>query len=517
MKLIFYLQFCYSVSVYCQSGFLDPSFDFDGKVNTGFGNNSSEIVSSALIQPDNKIVIAAYLSNLTTHSVMLLRYNENGSLDSTFSSDGIATANFTPNNSSSPSSILLQPDSKIVVAGNWSNNLGDQVIGLARFRPNGILDNSFSLDGLVFTYVNDPGSNRDDAASAIVLDSNRKIWLTGQTEVNFGSEIILIRYNVNGSIDTTTKSYDGIIRIRVDSTSKYTTCIARAIGLQNDGKVLIGGSKYDGDYKFLLIRRNTDGSIDSSFNNKGHIVFDFGLGWCEASSIYFQPGDEKILIAGYTSFSPSKFAVARINIDGTFDTTFGKDGRATYLVGSTCVAKSIIVQSDGKILIAGNTGPESTRDFVLMRLNQDGSIDSTFVTNGIIITDFNNTSNECQAMAIQNDGKKVVLAGHLKFDAMYDVVAARYVTGINVKNIDTKLIESEVIVFPNPTFNEISIKSSWPDLCSLTLYDCSQRLLTNQNFTNSMSFNTEHLANGIYFYEVRSKSRLLKTGKFVKE
>ena len=366
-----------------------------------------------LNQPDNKIIVATNSvgPGAASNGFLLLRYKENGSLDSTFSTDGIAQGNFDGNFQSTPMSIALQKNNKIMVAGYIYNSLSDKVIGLARFNTNGTFDNSFSGDGKLLTYVNKPGNNNDDVAKAIVMTSNGKIWLTGESDVNFGNDIVLIRYNSNGS-------------------------------------------------------------IDSSFNNIGHVIFGFGSGYCEANSIHVQPWDGKILVAGYFSFDPQMFAIARLNIDGTLDNTFDNDGKKTLIVGNKCNATSINTQSDGKILISGTTGSGNT-DFTLVRLNQDGSIDNKFGINGIIITDFSNRANQCKGMALQNDGNKIVLAGNLNYDAKDDIAIARYIIGQTVGVIDSKTTQSSILIYPNPVATEFILKYSISNNTNLSvrLYD----------------------------------------------
>ena len=450
-----------------QEGNLDSSFDFDGKVITDLGADASAILNAVLIQPDNKIIVATNSvgPGATSNGFLLLRYNENGSLDSTFSSDGIAHGNFDGNFQSTPMSIALQRNNKIIVAGYIYNSLSDKVIGLARLNTNGTFDNTFSGDGKLLTYVNSPGSNNDDVAKAIVINPmDGKIWLTGLSD---GIGIVLIRYNSNGSIDTSTVSNAGIIEIGLG----YR---ANGIALQKDGKVLICGTSpwQNGQPNFLVHRRNPDGSIDSSFNNVGHIIFDFGSGWSEASSLHIQPWDGKILVAGYFSFDPQRFAIARLNIDGTLDNTFDNDGKKTLIVGNKCNATSINTQSDGKILISGTTGSGNT-DFTLVRLNQDGSIDNKFGINGIIITDFSNRANQCKGMALQNDGNKIVLAGNLNYNAKDDIAIARYIIGQTVGVIDSKTSQSSILIYPNPVATEFILKYSISDNTNLSigLYD----------------------------------------------
>ncbi|MBK6545090.1 MAG: T9SS type A sorting domain-containing protein [Saprospiraceae bacterium] len=451
-----------------QEGNLDSTFDFDGKVITTLGAGASAILNAVLNQPDNKIIVATNSvgPGAASNGFLLLRYKENGSLDSTFSTDGIAQGNFDGNFQSTPMSIALQKNNKIMVAGYIYNSLSDKVIGLARFNTNGTFDNSFSGDGKLLTYVNKPGNNNDDVAKAIVMTSNGKIWLTGESDVNFGNDIVLIRYNSNGSIDTSTDSNAGIIRFENGYRSN-------GIALQQDEKVLIcGSSTANGNPSFLVLRRNSNGSIDSSFNNIGHVIFGFGSGYCEANSIHVQPWDGKILVAGYFSFDPQMFAIARLNIDGTLDNTFDNDGKKTLIVGNKCNATSINTQSDGKILISGTTGSGNT-DFTLVRLNQDGSIDNKFGINGIIITDFSNRANQCKGMALQNDGNKIVLAGNLNYDAKDDIAIARYIIGQTVGVIDSKTTQSSILIYPNPVATEFILKYSISNNTNLSvrLYD----------------------------------------------
>src|SRR5262245_495481 len=184
--------------------------------------------------------------------------------------------------------------------------------------------------------------------------------------------------------------------------------------IQSDGKIIVAGSVRS---DFLLARYKADGSPDTTFGIDGIVTTDFGQG-DHPFALTIQ-SDGKIVAAGASVVSAitnnisSDFALARYNADGSPDTTFGVSGKATTDVSDFDFANALAIQSDGKIVIAGQnvqSGLTSSADFALVRYNRDGSLDTTFGNNGKVATDFSGLGDRANALAIQSDGK-IIVAG----------------------------------------------------------------------------------------------------------
>ena len=336
-----------------------------------------------------------------------------GSLDSSFGSDGKVITVFGTSNESA-NSIAIQSNGKIVVAGSSSNGTNNE-FAVARYNTDGFLDSSFSSDGKVTTAI---GSNAD--AYSVAIQSDGKIVVAGNAIIEGRDEIAVARYNTDGSLDSS-----------FDSDGKVTTTIGEAdyatsVVVQSDGKIVVAGSSATGgDSNFALIRFNTDGSLDLSFDSDGKVTTPIGSSIDEAYSVAIQ-SNGKIVVAGYADNGAQRvFAVARYNTDGSLDSSFNSDGKVTTAIGSDDLAKSVAIQSDGKIVVAGSSSNGSNDDFALIRYNTDGSLDSSFASDGKAITVFGSSGESANSVALQSDGK-IVVAGSSDNGAQRVFAVARY-------------------------------------------------------------------------------------------
>ena len=338
----------FALARYNVDGGLDASFDTDGRVTTDFGGGSYEQGYSVSIQADGKILVAGQLSG----NLALARYNADGSLDTSFDADGKVT---TAVGYTSGQSVAIQADGKILVAGSAYAN-GDD-FSLVRYNANGSLDTSFDADGKVTT---DLGGA--DYGHSVAVQADGNILVAGTSGDNFA----LVRYNVNGSLDT---SFDADGKLTTDFGSGDQ---ANSVTVQADGKILVAGTSGSA---FALARYHADGSLDAGFDTDGKLTTSFASGSGYGQSVAVQ-SDGKILVAGYGYFGGGEydFAVVRYNANGSLDTTFDTDGKVTANFGSSDQGYSIVVQADGKIVVAGS----SNYDFVVARFNSDGSLDDTF-------------------------------------------------------------------------------------------------------------------------------------------
>jgi uncharacterized delta-60 repeat protein len=214
--------------------------------------------------------------------------------------------------------------------------------------------------------------------------------------------------------------------------------LAYAVAVQPDGRIVVAGTTYqNNDYTsedFAIARYTADGKLDDSFGSKGRVTTDFPRLAAVASAVLIQP-DGKILVAGgaFPLFVfLGNFKLARYNADGTLDAGFGNGGIVTTDFGPGSYAFGLGLQPDGKIVAAGtvfvdfSTDDSSNTDFGLARYNPDGSLDASFGNGGKVLTDFDGFNDDALAVLIQPDGK-IVAAGSAKNPAnFYDFALARY-------------------------------------------------------------------------------------------
>jgi len=416
-------------------GDLDPTFGVGGKVMTDF-NHSTDWANAVAIQPDGKFVVVGttYKQNdFSDEDFAVARYNTDGTLDSSFGSGGKVHTDF-PGLAAVPSSVLLQPDAKILVVGGaypLFTFLGN--IEMVRYNSNGNLDRSFGDNGIVTTVL-DAGSY----ANAVVQQSDGKIIVAGTLFVDVvigdqsDTDFVLVRYNRNGSLDTTFGN-GGVVS--TDFFGREDD--AFSVLLQPDGKIVAVGSANDpaSYYDFAAVRYLNNGTIDETFGTSGTVTTDFGdQNFDRARSAVLLPNG-KIIAAGFAisqGGGVQNFAVARYTKDGVLDNGFSNDGKQQITFDNCCQsANQVLLQPDGKIITVGYANTEdSDSDFLLARLNPNGSLDSTFGVAGKVRTSFGDLNGGANGAALQQDGKIVAVGFQATFSNQWSEFAlARYLDG----------------------------------------------------------------------------------------
>lgn len=406
-----------------------------------------------------------------------------GSLDATFGSNGVTLTAINFTNSSIATCLAIQSDGKILVGAffdDWGpiNTSG----GLLRYTSQGKLDSSFANGGI--------NENGDVTFSVASQPDGQYAWL-GLDYLT----IFLLKTDANGSGDTL---------IELDD-EEY-----RQIKYQTDNKLVVSGGVYDsGQIHFGMIRLNADGSSDLTFGTAGKINTKIGSGYSLVNSSLIQP-DGKIILGGESKCGTSVcFTLARYDINGMPDATFGNGGIVQTDIGpDDDYLSALALQSDGKIVAAGSSQHIFYRDPALVRYNMYGQLDTTFGINGMV-TDFNSESGGIGSIAIQNDGK-IIASGVIdestmlcRFDSTgsldssfgvngmvinstgplsesinqvsiqpdgkivivggyappdYSIFIARYLSGLNVGIIDFSIASLPVLIYPNPVRTEAILK-----------------------------------------------------------
>ena len=432
-----------------------PTFTVaDGIVITKV-SNGNDVGYSVALQSNGKILVGGHSYSGGIPGFVLVRYNSDGSLDTSFSGDGVvATEVGNAVGGDFGYGVALQSDGKILLVGTS----GYSDFAIVRYNNDGSLDTGFSGDGMSETNV---GSNSETGYD-VVVQADGKILVAGAS----GSNFTLVRYNQEGSLDTSF-SGDGIVTTAVggDSSAAYS------IALQPDGKILVAGYDTANKMNFALVRYNVDGSLDTSFSGDGIATTAIGSGNDLAMSVALQLNG-KILVAGRSdSGGFSDFALVRYNSDGSLDSNFSSDGKLTTAVGNYYDAcTSIVVQQDGKILAAGiSSNGGNSQYFTLVRYNQEGSLDTSFSGDGIVTTAVGGDSSAAYSIALQPDGK-ILLAG----GANSDFAVVRYNTD---GSLDTTFSPSE------NTLDNVT-----------AVYEQNTAVLAS----NVLILDTEHAASGDY-------------------
>ena len=372
---------------YNADGSLDTAFDTDGIVtSTAYGGFDSRV--AAVVQSDGKIVVAGTGSS----DFAVLRYNADGSLDTAFDTDGTVTTDISTSSDDGASAAALQSDGKIVVAGS-----SDRDFAVVRYDTGGSLDTGFDTDGKTTTNIS---TNGLDVGWSAARQSDGKIVVAGWSH----TDLAVVRYNSNGSLDTAFDT-DGIVTTDLEGFRPRLGDIPVAVALQANGKIVVA-TDHGGD--LTVVRYDTGGSLDASFDTDGIVTTDIDNGSSDSGHSIALQSDGKIVVGA--SAGPD-FAVVRYNSDGSLDMGFDTDGIAVTAIGDSPDpddgAAAAALQSDGKIVVAGTY----VDDFAVVRFNSDGTLDTSFDTNGIAVTDLLGSSFDgAGAVAVQGNGK-IVVAG----------------------------------------------------------------------------------------------------------
>jgi uncharacterized delta-60 repeat protein len=273
----------------------------------------------------------------------------------------------------------------------------------------GSFDPNFAGNGVLYFNYGSDGSYAQD----ILVDDDGIIWIAGY-RYNSAQQMGLSKILPDGNLDTSF-DFDGSVGVNIEG----GTAAATRMAMQEDGKiVLVGYSEHNGG-DFGAARFNPDGSLDNSFGGgDGRLTIDFASS-DYAAGVAIQE-DGKIVLAGYTyESSQYKFALARLNQDGTLDANFDGDGKLTTAFSGEDAAFDLRILDDGKILVAGYNQVGTYYDYALARYNPDGSLDLSFGTNGVVTVDVNDLFETAQSMDIQADGK--ILLGGWSGDGMASV------------------------------------------------------------------------------------------------
>jgi uncharacterized delta-60 repeat protein len=443
-------------------GTRDTSFGNNGIVQTVISSNSFDGINSLFIQstgngmvPVYKIVVGGYTYSNGTGSGVVARYNSSGALDSTFGNNGgiIPSAVSVRWNG-----VALSSGNKIVAGGAGHSPGGGDNFVVARYNLNGSLDSTFDGDG---QRADGFGNGAAATAKAVSAQADGKIVIAGYLTIPGSSpsstpsyQSALIRLNADGTADTSfgqgtgrfVDNFDGLYNaVAVQSnvailtggastsgqplgsvtrfdlnngpkasfsfSSSALVSEAKAIALQADGKVVVAGYRVDSsnhrDFAVARLSFSHDvtgfyyGVLDSSFGNNGVTATDLGTDDDEANAVAIQ-SDGKIVLAGQTSDS---IAAVRYDSNGAIDTSFGVNGKVTTKVGNSINhGNGVVVQSDGKIVVTG----QADSNLVLLRYGSAGTPDPSFGGTGTALVSLGANSLGGEALSLQGDDKILV-------------------------------------------------------------------------------------------------------------
>jgi len=368
----------------------------DGVLDTSFGDQGFAILRDDLDTYDRAqardVIQQADGKLLAVGRNYIVRFNANGTLDTSFDTDG---SNTVPASFSQILSIAQHNDGGFLVTG--ASTGGD--FAVARFLSNGALDTDFGTAGMVTSNVGGGGG----AWSIIADNLDNKFLVTGRGLNGADEQIVLLKYLANGDPDT---SFSGDGKVEADFGDYKDTGIS--VVQQDDDKYVLAAQADDsgyttptaiipGDSDFVTLRYDTDGNLDTSFGANGSVRDWVGYGTKDISRVLLEQADGKLIAGGHAVFSsiqsdlntPTSIALTRYNTDGSLDKGYAANGRAVRSIVSPYNSiNDVITLADGKTLSLIGTRDESEqRGGAMMRLDANGDADPTFGIDGLITLD----------------------------------------------------------------------------------------------------------------------------------
>ncbi len=488
-----------------QTGKLDQSFGNSGIVVTPL-SNGNDVAKGLAIQDDNKIIVVGtgYLSDRNFSDAFLIRYRSDGTIDSSFGLNGLVIPKL-GGRTGTLSSVVIQPDSKILAGGTSNNPSGGYNFKLIRLNSDGSADPTFGASGKVST---DFGA--DDWLSEIKLLSDGKILAVGRSGFLYYNTTVIARYNRDGSPDY---SFGGDGRIVLGENSGEGT----SIDVLPNGNYIVGGT-YSG-YSFsnhgFLKSIKPSGVLDSSFGSNGTTVLPELYGIANVLAL----PNGKIVCGGSKNFDDSyykhKFALYRFNANGQFDHSFGTNGTIVTVLDSVNNLDrggQIVLTPNGQIVQAGSSAGRAA----LLRYQYNGTL------NGFVTTDAGGDSSYISTMAFEKDYSKLVAAGSRltgEIDTGDDVLILRYYARHNqvqppAYSSSKKMEEQkQLLIYPNPAKTRLYVEGlEGKYSAKFSLSDRAGNVVYSERSRNTdrKELNVAALKPGIYFLQVEENGQIYK-------
>lgn len=461
------------------------------------------MAETTVVQSDGKILVAGTAGTPSTYQMAVARYNEDGSLDTSFGNDG--TLRFPVGSVKSfVMDMAQQTDGKILLAGRtWDNVTGD--FAVVRLNEDGSFDDTFGTNGIFRIETAET-----EASEAMALLDDGTILMVGYQNDN----LAVAKITSDGIMDTTF-GMNGWVVLPFDGASSYGDDLA----IQVDGKIVISGFALNGQNRFQIAaaRLNADGSVDNSFGTNGKVLFNVG-DWNDFGEGIAIQSDGKILIGGHKWIANldqrHDLFVARLNTDGSLDTSYGTSGVATArLVDGANYANDMVLQADGKPILMGYTIFQGIIDMAMVRFDTNGNLDPTFNGNGMVSFDNQGREDYGYSIALQADSK-IILAGYSYGGGGSEFEIARFLNDETAGTEDFQTADFRL--YPNPAREQLTIEmDDASSTYQVEIYDMLGKKVYNSEIQNKGQINVSSLASGTYLVKLNSNSQT-STVRFVK-
>lgn len=415
---------------------LDTTFGVAGRRSTTIGTNV-DVAYATAVQPDGKVLVAGSTASGGLENFLVARYDVDGTLDPTFSGDGLLAVNF-GGDVEAARSVLVRPDGSIWLVGyGAATTIAPLDVAVARVDAAGVLDVTFNTTGKKLFDIGAFGNA--DAGMAAALQADGKVVIAGRsrTNTNTDHQMLVMRMNPGGALDTTGFNAAAAVpgSIRIDFASAGTHDQATAVTVDPNGAIVVAGFAGDlavnGINDFAVARLTGGGVLDGTFNTTGKQLVQMSSFASPAPSddraqAIVRTSDGGYVVAGYANRTTVDAALLKLGSGGAIaTTTFGTSGRLyiDYGAGSDG-ARAVTELPSGQLMVVGFAATSTqARDFGLARVQANGTLDTTYGTNGLGTTSFGSAAtDDAQAIGWQSDGRLVAVGT----TAGTDIVLARY-------------------------------------------------------------------------------------------
>ena len=476
------------------AGLLDTGFGTGGTVALHSPDSSGSVVARAMVvypatdtANAGKILAAGIITepNLTTTKAnfCLYRFLPNGSLDTTFGTNGSVTTDFFSQDDLGYA-VAFDASGRILVGGDATTLVSTTVISptqisntyrtdfaLARYTAAGQPDtdpvNGFGTmiaPGLRSGKVTTQFGSGSSIGRAVAVQADGQILLAGQgySAAANTNDFAVARYNPDGTLDPSFGT-GGVANTVILAGRDY----ARGMVLQPDGKIVLGGDAFNGaDQDLAVARYNADGTLDATFGTGGVMTTAVGVQGPSGTSALNDFGvsplldaSGRVVMAGVTTSSTgaTDSVLVRYTPSGVLDATFGGTGKVVTDLGGNDQGRALAIQPDGKLVMVGNaSSPATGIDIAVARFNPNGTLDTTFGTGGKVTTDISGQDDYVVAVAVQADGK--ILAGGASWNYL---ALVRYLGDANAPNTTVAPASPANITIAAVSYSQINL--TWTD------------------------------------------------------
>jgi uncharacterized delta-60 repeat protein len=463
---------------------IDTSFGVSGITEMPFDSSGNDISKSILLSNGKIIFVSTKINGANSNEPFITRINSNGTIDTSFGVNGFVSPNI---QGDYEISTKIQSDNSILIYGGYNP------AKLIKYTENGILDNTFGVNGVV-----DLGLNTYPSESDISFSNNNLLL---QNDGN-----IIIRYIQNSNVFLKKVLSGGTPDNTFGINSLIQNIISKEIFISSDNKI-IGFNFASNNY--TIEKFNLNGTNDTTFGTNGNMVVS--LPYTNFENKYIEQDNLGRFLVEKLNFNTTpafQFDAFRLNNNGLLDTSFGVNGYVNFNNFQTLIIPTILVNN--KYYLGGTTIVSNALDnLIMLKYNEDGTLDTSFNGNGYKIENINTIQEACESINVQTDGK-ILVSGEYKNGSTKKLYLMRYVD----QNLSTNNFENTSLKIVNPIKETLNLITE-NEINNVTIIGIDGKVILK---TNEKIINTSKLSKGVYVVVVEFKNENKKhIAKIIKE